>query len=245
MNQRFADWRAWLRPTAATLLAGGLPLVGVLALGVWGTPWAGWIEEQPRALVVSVLVLIGTLGCAAALLPTHAVSLAWGFLLGAWVGPLMAWVTVVLAAAVGHRIGRAAAGRGLARRLASPPTDSQVRFDPGHASIARAAAWIALLRLSPLAPFAATNVGLAALGVGTRAMLVGTAVGMLPRVAIVAWLGAGMNRLDWSSPRSPLLLGLGIVTTIVLLALIGRVARKLMQCHAPPASPPTALTPEP
>lgn len=236
MKRARLNIRTAIRPAGVTLAAGALPVIGVLALAVWGQALATWFHETHLWLAVGLLFGVGVSACALALLPTHAVSLAWGYLLGAWAGPLLAWVVVVAGSLLGYRVGRMLAGRGLAEQIAGLRQAWGARDEMRDASNRQVTTWVTLLRLSPLAPFAATNAALAALGVPVPAFVLGTALGMLPRVAVVAWLGAGMHRLDWSSPHSPWLVGLGLLATVLLLALIARLARVALLGHRPEAA---------
>jgi uncharacterized membrane protein YdjX (TVP38/TMEM64 family) len=232
-----------IRPAGVTLAAGALPVLGVLVLAVWGPALATWFNETNVGLAVGLLFVVGVAACALALLPTHAVSLASGYLLGAWAGPLLAWAVVVAGSMLGYRVGRMLAGRGLAEQITELRQAWHTDGETRAASVRQATTWVTLLRLSPLAPFAATNAGLAALGVPFRGYVLGTALGMLPRVAVVAWLGAGMHRLDWSSPHSPWLLGLGLLATVLLLAFIARFARAALPRLRPAAARASAPPP--
>lgn len=221
--------KAGARPAVVTAAAAGLPVVGVIALGVYGPAIAGWLEAQPAAVGVAVIVLAGAVLCGLALLPTHAVSLAAGYLLGAVAGPGVAWLAVIGASALGYVVGGRLAGPGAVAAMDGHPRFSALRAALLEDSPRAAAVCVGLLRLTPIAPFAATNAALAALRVEPGRYLLGTAVGMGPRIAVVAWLGAGMAELDWQSPAAPGLLVLGVVATVLVLVLIGRAARVAMR----------------
>lgn len=194
-------------------------------------PITDWFEREPLLFTTSVMIAAGAALCGLALLPTHAVSLAAGWLLGPWLGPLVAWGTVTLATALGFVVGRLTAGPHLVDALMRRPKAGRVHAELATASPRRTATLIALLRLSPAAPFAATNVGLAALGCDWRAFGVGSVLGLAPRVAIVALFGAGLTELDLSRPRDTTLLIIGTVTTVVFLVAVGRVARRALRAH--------------
>lgn len=208
----------------AVTAAAGLPMVGVAVLAVHGAAAAAWFASAPVWQAVAVVVTAGAVLCGAALLPTHAVSLAAGWLLGAVAGPAVAWAAVMLATVSGYAAGRLVSGPGWVEAIRRSPHWSAVYAALVTAAPGRTTALVALLRLSPLAPFAATNVALAGLGVGLRPYTLGAAVGLAPRVLFVAWLGAGMATLDWSSPRAPGLLVAGVIATVLALVLTARVA---------------------
>lgn len=86
--------------------------------------------------------------------------------------------------------------------------------------------WIVfLMRLSPVLPFGTTNVLLATTGVRLDLYVLGTVLGLLPRVGLVALAAAGAERLDLQSANSWWVLTAGLVATgicIVVMAVMGR-----------------------
>ena len=195
-------------------------------------PISDWFEREPLVFATLVMFAAGATLCGLALLPTHALSLAAGWLLGPWLGPPVAWGTVALETALGFVVGRLSAGPHLVELLMRRPRARRVHAELATASPRRTATLIALLRLSPAAPFAATNVALAALGCRWWAFGVGSVLGLAPRVVIVALFGAGLTELDLSRPRDTTLLVLGAVTTVVFLVAVGRVAKRAMDRSA-------------
>lgn len=241
MQHAPSKWWSNVRPLLATLAAAGLPLVGVVVLATHGAAIADWLGGQPLGLSMLYIVVAGAVLCGVALLPTHAVSLACGYLFGAAIGPAVGWLSVMGALLIGFLGGRAAAGTGWVDGLAARAGRGGVMASTVRAlSIAsprRTAFLIALLRLTPVAPFAATNVALASVGVSRGAMLAGSALGLGPRLAVVAWLGAGMAELDFSKPQSPWLVGLGVVATVAALVVVGRVAQRALRDATATAGP--------
>jgi uncharacterized membrane protein YdjX (TVP38/TMEM64 family) len=88
---------------------------------------------------------------------------------------------------------------------------------------------VALLRLSPVMPFAASNLLFAALGVHGRTFVVATVVGVTPRALAVAWLGAGLAELDWNAAGSRAWTVVTIVVTVLVLVVIGHTARSALR----------------
>ena len=212
------------RAALATATAAVLPLVGVAALARFGPALATWVDGAPAWAVAGSVIGVGSVLCGLALMPTHAVSLAAGYALGPVLGTLAALASATLGSLVGYAAGRAVAGPGLVDRLTDSPRSRAVYAALAQASPARTAALVALLRLSPLAPFAATNVALAAVGVPPGPYVAGAALGLAPRVAAVAAFGATLAELDWTSPRAPWLLALGTVATVAAVAVSARLA---------------------
>jgi uncharacterized membrane protein YdjX (TVP38/TMEM64 family) len=218
-----------IRPGLATLAAAALPAVGVAVLAVYGNDVAHWIDATPTWQVALAVMAVGVAACGTALLPTHALSLAAGYALGIWAGPAVAWVTVLVASLLGYTTGRLAAGGRFARSIRDHPRLGTLADALLDASLFRTAWLLALLRLSPLAPFAATNVALAAIRTPWLPYVAGSAVGLAPRVIVVALFGAGLAELDWQNPRSHWLLVLGGVATVAALLIVGHVASRALR----------------
>ncbi len=164
-------------------------------------------------------VIVAAAACGLALLPTHAVSLAAGFVFGPVLGSAAALAAVVGGTAIGWRVSRLAVGRRLREGID--------RTRPGRAIAAamidargwRAVLAVTLVRLPPQLPFAMGTVLASASGVRLGPLLLGTALGMLPRVAIVAWLGSELARLH--ADRDPRLFIGGLAIAIVSLTILG------------------------
>lgn len=223
----------------ATAGSAGLPVVGVVVLAAYAPGIERELDRMGPAAAALLVMPAGIVLSGMALLPTHAVSLAMGWLFGGTIGSLLAWLTVAGAAMVGHGFGTRLAGPS-SRWLDPTSRIARVRAAVLESSDPRAGLLIALLRLSPAAPFAATNVALAAVGVKRSVFLVGSVIGLAPRVFVVAWLGAGMSRLDLTRPTSPPLLAVGVLATIAVLVGVGSLARaalrRTLADHAPAGS---------
>ena len=92
----------------------------------------------------------------------------------------------------------------------------------------KAALIVTLLRLPPNAPFAATNVTMAALRVPVGPYLLGTLAGLAPRTSAVVVLGAGLSALDFSSPRQAGWFAGGVAVTFIALGVVGWMARRAL-----------------
>jgi uncharacterized membrane protein YdjX (TVP38/TMEM64 family) len=177
------------------LVAVLLPLAGL----AWLAERAEGIGQGLQSLGVVgglALTIVGGVLCGLAVLPTHALSLMAGFALGmAWGGPV-AVLAVVLAAAIGHATAGWLGGCHLAeilqqRRVGRVLWDAMVGVGGWRCGLA-----VALVRLPPQVPFALANVIAAGVGVPWRAFLIGTALGMTPRVLLVVWAGSLLR--TWS-----------------------------------------------
>ena len=88
---------------------------------------------------------------------------------------------------------------------------------------------VALLRLSPLMPFAATNVLMAALGVRPAAFLCASSVGIAPRVIGVALVGAQLSELDWRAGGGAWSSALAVVATLIVVWWVGKAAGRALR----------------
>lgn len=203
------------------------PLVGATVLAASTTQWLPLLREGDFAWAVFVaLGVVATAGC---MLPTHATSLVAGFVFGPWLGAFLAWLVVLLASTFGFLALRAIVGERVLAAIATTRRGAAVHRALLGRGFLRAVWLIALLRLSPLMPFAATNLLLAALRVGGATFLVATVVGVTPRAVAVALLGAGLSELDWQASGSWGWTVFAVVTTGLVLFVVGRAAREALR----------------
>jgi uncharacterized membrane protein YdjX (TVP38/TMEM64 family) len=214
---------------AGTQLLGGLVVLG------WAYANAVWLGEGGLA-VAGVLLLGGVVLCGLALVPTHVVSLVGGWSLGAAGGAGVAVLAATIGAPVGKWLAGRLAGDGLARAAQRSPRGAAVMRAIGGEgesesrwSWARAAMWVGLLRLSPAVPYGTTNVLAAVFGLGWWPLVLGTAAGLLPRAAAMAWVGSALGRLDEPAGPPVGVVVLGIVATGVLLVGLGWVAGRALR----------------
>ncbi len=179
------------RAALAFLLFGGVGLVFALGAGVLGVSGAGtaarWLAAArgPWALPAAVAVFAGLafLGVPQFVLIAAAVAA-----FGAERGAVYSWVGTMVSALVGYGVGRVAGGR----VLALAPGDMLTRFT----ELTRRHGLIASLvvRLTPFAPFVLVNVAAGTAGVGVVAFIVGTGIGIVPKIALTAFAGASIAR---------------------------------------------------
>src|SRR5690606_4613733 len=167
--------------------------------------------------------------CGLSLVPTHAAAGVAGFAFGRVLGPMTALAGISGAAALGFVVLRRAAGDRLTRVTAARPRVRAVHRALLAQSPGRTATLVLLLRLAPALPFAGTNLLVAAAGVPLRTFLVGSVLGLAPRVAGVAFAGAMVGELDLAAVHAePWWIAVGLAATVVLLFVIGRVGRRAL-----------------
>lgn len=217
------------RPAAVAFFAAvGQALGGVVALGI-AYGYADTLRAGGWA-VAAVLALIGVLGCGLFVLPTHVLSLIAGWSLGAVPGALLATGAATLAAPIGYVLGGWLAGPGFLEWAERYPKAAAVCGAVRRARPAKAFALLALLRLSPVVPYGTINVLAAVFRLPALPFVLGTVVGMAPRVAVVAAWGAALEQLDaGTSPVGGWTLAAGAAATLGAVVLLGWIARRALQ----------------
>jgi len=191
---------AGLRLAALSIAAILGPVVGLIALGTLGGHHALDAITLPAwSAPLVALAVAGLTGLA--LMPTHLTSLACGFLLGLTLGLPAAVLGVVAAAWLGFTLARRLDAKALRRLAERRPIGRRLAAAMLDKGPARATVAVALARLPPHVPFALGNVLAASLRIPLRPHLIGTLIGMSPRVALVVWLGAELS--GWRPGASP------------------------------------------
>jgi uncharacterized membrane protein YdjX (TVP38/TMEM64 family) len=183
--------RPYTRAAVAFLLFGGVGLVFALGAGVLGASGpataARWLAEArgPWALPAAAALFAGLafLGVPQFVLIAAAVAA-----FGPTAGAAYSWVGTMVSALIGYGVGRVAGGR----ILALAPGDMLTRFT----DLTRRHGLIASLvvRLTPFAPFVLVNVAAGTAGVGVASFVVGTGIGIVPKIALTAFVGASIMR---------------------------------------------------
>jgi uncharacterized membrane protein YdjX (TVP38/TMEM64 family) len=206
-----------------------VPLLGVSVLASTTSTWVPWFGDHWLAALW--FVPLGAVMAAGALLPTHATSLVAGFLFGGWLGPVAAWLVIAIGSLLGHWLMTPMVGDRALRALADSPRALVVHQALLGRSRWRAIWLIALLRMSPVMPFATTNLLLAAFGVRGVVFFTATALGVTPRAIAVALIGAGLAELDMQRGGSQWLTVVAIVATVVMLVVVGRIAKAALRAE--------------
>lgn len=166
------------------------------------------------------------------LAPAFLLTVAAGALWGVWSGSAIVFVGATLGASAAYAIARRLAEMRWMRWLSQDPRVASVRI-----AVAGEGAWIQfLLRLSPLVPFNLLNYALGFSGVQYRDFLVAS-VGMIPAIVMYTYYGKVVGDVaalaaGVAPPRGReyyVLLGVGLVATVVATTAITRAARRAMQ----------------
>lgn len=198
---------------------GSAALITIIAT----TNLAPWMRDHPTTALPIYTFAFWFLGLFA--LPTYAYSM-----LGGWAFGFTAGLIATTIAYSGACCGAYAIARWVARDRVVPLIDEHPRLAKIRQILAGASFWksfiiIALLRISPVSPFAITNVVLGAGGVPWSPFALGSACGVIPRTAAVVWIASGLSELPFKSGIGFWILGGGIVLAIIILFITSRLAR--------------------
>lgn len=235
---RFADFG---RAGPAAVVAAILPALGGFVLLGSIPVLAPRLRDLGTAgLLIYVAVFAVTSGLA--ILPTFAQAALGGYAFGMALGLPGALVGFLGGSLVGYAVARRVTGddaiRGVQRhpkwnvvvRSFFPDTEG----DGSHRGFWRTLGIIALIRFPPNSPFAVTNLVLASVRADIVPFALGTLVGMLPRTAVVAYLGTLVegeltkdNSLASARPGWYLPVGIGVsLAVLMILARLGDLAIK-------------------
>jgi uncharacterized membrane protein YdjX (TVP38/TMEM64 family) len=221
----FAKYWKWL--VVAALLIAASAAWSFLPLGEWIKSFTAWVEKLgPLGVVVFVAIYaVATVLFLPGSLLTVAAGLVFGLLIG------------TLAASAGSIIGASCAfliGRYFARSRIEAMAKRDEKFRAIDQAIGREG-WkiVALLRLSPLIPFNASNYFYGITAVSFWPYVLASWIGMLPGTVLYVYLGtigkAGLGGGDTArSPLEYVFLVVGLVATIVVTVIITRLAKKAL-----------------
>lgn len=206
-----------------------LPIVGGLSLVVYREQAGDLLTAYQAAAPVVFVVLAAILG-ALSILPTHGLSLVGGYVFGFTDGVVITLTAIVIASGLGYAVKSLISRRRVMNLIAEKPGSLAVHEALVEGGFAWCALVVTLIRLSPAAPFAMTNLLMAATGVRVGPFLLGTAVGMLPRCAAVVATGDMIARIgEAESAGRVWLLIVGIIATIAAVIVIGAAGRRALK----------------
>lgn len=181
------------------LLAVSLPLIGLGTVLSSGQNLVEWVRVH-GLWTWPVFVLVAGMAAGFALVPSHLSSLLAGYLYGLWLGLPAALLVVLIGCGIGAALSRKMS-RDLMRKLIDQSRWGRILTrEFVDANDRKATGAVALARLPPQVPFALGNILAASFGVRSTPLFLGTLTGMLPRVFLVVWLGAGLSAWEPGLP---------------------------------------------
>ena len=204
------DAKAWRTVVVAFLLFGGVGVVFLFAAPLLGlnseTTVEQWLSAArgPWALpvAVSAFAVLAFIG-----VPQFVLIAAAVVAFGPWTGLAYSWIGTLVSSTIGFWLGRAFGGR-LIRDVASEGVARFMKLIGRNGFMASL-----IVRLVPAAPFIVVNMAAGVAPMRFRDFLGGTAIGIIPKIALTAFAGNSMVQVLRGG-------GLQHVVMIVLAAVI-------------------------
>lgn len=170
------------------------------------------------------------------LAPTYSLSFLAGWTFGFAIGMGSALVALLGAALVGFAIARRVSAEQARELIARYPKAEAVRHALVGRGAVRGGGVVALLRVPPNSPFSLTNLVLGTSGIAVGPYTLGTLLGLAPRTAVYVGMGAAasaggaqdLGEALKDGPGWPVLV-VGVVLVLVVLDLLGRMARRALE----------------
>ncbi len=205
-------------------------ILGFTLLAYLGSASSWLTGLGPIGPVVFACLFAITSGCG--LLPTYAQAVLAGWAFGIAVGITASLAGFVGGALLGWVIASAVSGDRIVHLIDRHPHGKIIRRSIVERGFWQTGGLVALLRLPPNSPFALTNLVMAAARVPLVTYLTGTALGMLPRTALVVAMaaaaaahGESLQEFVTEGPGPWMFVG-GIILLAGVLAIIGAVAKR-------------------
>lgn len=196
------------------------PPLGGFILLAFLTRLGPWLRAE-GALGLLVYFTIAGLLIGVSFVPTFACSILAGWAFGFAVGCPLAIATITAGSAIAYAINRWIARERVLEVVRERPRWHAIYRALLATTPARTTFVIVLLRLPPMSPFALTNFALAAAQVPWREYLVGTVIGIGPRVAMAALAAAQLEQLRFKDVGQSWSGLAGAVATIVVCVILG------------------------
>lgn len=217
-----------LGPAApAVIIAGTLPSLGLVLLGLYLEPLGLWLRTHGAAGPVVYAAAFVPLG-GLAIMPTWIWSALGGWTFGFWTGWPAALSGYVAAAMFGYALGRLTAGDRAITLLNEQPRWREIYEALLQSSPRRTLLIVFLVRLAS-SPFAVTNIVFSAAKVRPGIYFLGAATGLAPRTALVVWAASRFGG-EHFNPQSthPAVLWTGVAVAAVCIVAISLIARRVM-----------------
>jgi uncharacterized membrane protein YdjX (TVP38/TMEM64 family) len=204
-----------------------LPALGTLAVAGLVASNAGWLRahhDQGLLIHLGAFAVLGGL----AVVPTNLNAIVAGWAFGFADGFAVALAGTVAASAVGYAIGSYVSRERVTGLIGEHPKWRAVHRALVGGGFLKTAMVVMLWRLSPAVPFALTNLLLSSVRVRFGPYLLGSALGVTPRTALLTYAASRMTELDWDAGYSPWMFVAGAGVTVAVLVILGLIARRAL-----------------
>ena len=203
------------------------PLIGSVLAVVYLSEIESYLKSG-GFVGVAVFLILSMILMGVSLLPSYFIAIISGWLFGLVNGSIISITSIVLASLFGYWLSKVIISDTFKEALNQfekfKSLDEYLRSRP-KISISL----IFLMRLSPVFPFAFTNVLLASLQVKIKEFTAGTFAGMLPRSVLAVFIGSQLVNLNFDRPFESSTVIIGIIATIFLLFFISRLADRSLK----------------
>lgn len=185
------DARAWRTVAVSFLLFGGVGIVFLFGASVLGFQGEATVEQWLGAAhgVWALPVAVGAFALLAFVgVPQFVLIAAAVVAFGAWTGFAYSWIGTMVSSLVGFALGRAFGGR-LLRDVAGEGVARFMKMIGRNGFMASL-----IVRLVPSAPFIVVNMAAGVTPMRVRDFLLGTAIGIVPKIALTAFAGNSIVR---------------------------------------------------
>ncbi len=173
-------------------------------IAAWAEPWH-WHPLAAGAAIAGV-ALTASLGIP---ITVMVVALALGF--GPVEGGAYSFCGALLSSVIGFGLGKEL-GRAAVKRLLGERTEAVARRVRSAGVLS-----VAVARLVPIAPFAVINLTAGSSGMSWRPFVAGTAISLVPGIAVVSFLGDRISSALMASDATVVLLWLGLAAALLAL----------------------------
>lgn len=211
-------------------IASILPAIGGAALATYVDTVGKWLKSHGSTQGLAIYALGFAILAGLALAPTHVCAFLGGWAFGMTTGTFAALLGFLGGALLAYAIARPTASARVESILAKNTKWKVIRDALVGGSNAKTLGIVTLVRV-PLTPFALTNMVLASVRVPLWIYMLGTLVGMIPRTAVVVWLGSQLqNQLasEASKQKPWWLIAGGIALSLIALWICGAIANKAL-----------------
>ncbi|HEX2838370.1 MAG TPA: VTT domain-containing protein [Phycisphaerales bacterium] len=226
-------WDYAVRLGPASLLAVGatfLPIAGSVLLLANINIVGEWLRSH-GSQGVAMYIAGFAFFAGVALLPTYSSAILGGWAFGFAVGLPAALAGFLGGSLIGYAVARPASAERVNRLIDEKPQWKAVRDALMGGSKGKTLLIVTLLRLPPNSPFALTNLVLASVRTPLWIYVVGTLIGMTPRTALVLYIASQVQgkMADEAAKGKPWWwIAAGIGATVVVLGIIGLIAKKAL-----------------
>ncbi|MFL6200977.1 MAG: TVP38/TMEM64 family protein [Thermoanaerobaculia bacterium] len=203
------------------LLAAALLILGGRQLGVYIPQFRAWVEGL--GALAPIVFILGYAVATVAFIPGSALTVAAGAIFGVVEGMIYTLVGATIGASAAFLLARYVARGAIERRISGNPRFAAIDKAVGRQGFKI----VALLRLSPVLPFNLLNYALGLTRVRFLHYLAAS-VAMLPGTLLYVYSGAAVGDLAGGAGNR-VLLGIGLVATIVVTAFITRLAGRALR----------------